>query len=112
MHSHEASCKFLDHIGIDKNSYLRGDAEKMIRYEAEAEIERGSFYKQKNQYSKAVDVALARMIAWYDEGLEYHFDEAHDFVASHRISCTWTVLLKRYHSRLAAELVNLSTPDL
>ena len=88
----------MEHIGMDQSSYLRSDADKMIRYEAEAEIERGVFARQKNQYSKAVDVALERMIEWYDNGLEYHFDEIHNFVASHRISCSWAVLLKRHHS--------------
>ena len=98
MHSHEASCKFMEHIGISKDSHLREQADKMIRYEAEAEIDRGVFYRQKNQFSKAVDVALERMIDWYDSGLEYHFDTYHDFISSHRISCAWCVFLKRHNS--------------
>ena len=94
MHSHEASIKFIDHIGADRNSYLLGDAEQMVRDEAEAEIDRGVFYREKNQFSKAVNVALDRMIEWYDTGLEYHFDSYHDFIASHRKACAWCVFLR------------------
>lgn len=95
MYSHEAANLFTDHIGIDRNSYLNHDAAKMIDDEAKEEIDRGDLKGQRNQYSKAVGIAVARMMEWYNNGLQYHFDSYHDFIASHRRACAWCVFLRR-----------------
>jgi len=107
MYSHEAANLFTDHIGAPRNSHFNSDAEKMICAEAESEIKRGALKGQKNQWSKAVEIALERMKQWYDTGLEYHFDTFYDFVASHRVSCAWCVFLKLYHP----QSFNESDPD-
>ena len=99
MYSHEAANLFTDHIGISRNSYLNSDAAKMIDHEAKTEIESGRLKGQRNQYDKAVGIALARMIEWYNSGLDYHFDSYHDFLASHRQACCWCVFLRKHHNK-------------
>jgi len=97
MYDHEAARIFCKTIGVSDSEKISHDAAKMIANEAQNEIDRGTFHHQKNQYSKAVDVALERMLEWYNEGLEYHFETVHEFIASHRLACSWAVLLRRYH---------------
>ena len=99
MHSHEAANLFTDRFNIPRDSALNYQADKMIRYEAQTEIDRGALKGQKNQWSKAIKIALDRMIEWYETGLEYHFDSYHDFIATHRQACAWCVFLKIHNSK-------------
>ena len=96
MYSHEAANKFTDEIGVKRDSVINNDAGKMIQHEAEAEIARGALKGQKNQYDKAVDIALDRLLDWFKNGAEYHIEPIHEFVASHRRACIWAVLLRKH----------------
>ena len=98
MYSHEAANRFTDHIGVSRNSAINSDAEKMIRAEAEVEIKRGALKRQRNQWDKAVGIAFARLVDWYNHGLDYNTNPLHNFVASHRQACVWAVLLKKHHA--------------
>ena len=98
MYSHEAANIFTDKIGIGRKTRINSDAAKMIDNEAEHEISTGALKGQRNQYGKAVKIALERMLEWYNSGLEYHFDSCHDFLASHRRACAWTVFLRKHHN--------------
>lgn len=95
MYSHEAANIFTDHVGVERGSVINHDAMKMIMAEAESEVARGAFYGQRNQAGKGVEVALERLIDWYDHGDEYNIEPIYYFVASHRVACVWAVLLKQ-----------------
>jgi hypothetical protein len=95
-YSDEAATKFCKKYGFKIPSHIHDDASEMIRKEAEKEIKNGTFKKQKNQWSKALEVALNRASIWYVTGLEFKTEPLHEFVAQCRRPCIYFVLLKKY----------------
>ena len=92
----EAAHVFCKNKRIDLDSMVEHEnIRRMIDIEAQNEIDRGTFKGQRNQYSKALDIALERFTEWYDTGLKYRITTYHEFLASHRQPCVFAVLLKR-----------------
>ena len=94
-YAQEGASIFCKKFGIRTDSVIHSDVAKMIDIEAQAEIDRGVFKGQRNQWRKALDVALERVCDWYESGMEYNIDPVHEFVASHRQACCYAVLLRQ-----------------
>lgn len=107
MHIHEAFKKFCQETNHPEKvieiceTEFQGMLEKEI---TDMEIEYRSI--KKKQHSELVEIAVDRMVNWFNDGHEYHFmnesnpsKSIRQFVSSHRRACVWCVLLKREYDK-------------
>lgn len=96
MDTYDAFRKFkmaAQKIEIEIPSYLECDYDKMISCEIK-EID-----EKRCSYSDKVSIASDRMINWFINANDYRINlssikTVREFVASHRIACVWSILLR------------------
>jgi len=81
----KAFCKAAN-IPLDSMEY--DQAYKMVAEEADFEKANCSH----KPYSDCLIMAVKRMVLWHLQAKQWDTQKAHSFVASHRRTCSWTVL--------------------